>query len=556
MTLLADIQALVSSMQWNFVYNVVILMAIEATLGIAYMYWRRAKGDQSRRLVRGASALLLVRLAPLALSVLSNMNAIDAGVAMPPLERAVDVISLAIIAWTFIPAGGSLRNVATPFLWTNVGLAILSYFALTQRWSLELAANPGMVYTNSWQHYLWASWQLLLCVIAGYGLLRSVQGNREKGSLLAFFTIAAIGQVLALALPMSTTLAFWGRLANLLLFPLLAIITYQLANPHHGLSEADSLALPMDAGNVTELMLSMFESAENQGMYEEPESESRTQEEPQTQFAQKVVMPMTRALGADQVAIGLIEGDQGDRMRLVAIYNPLRQGRGGEVVSFPLDEQLAIRRALRRQEMVLVGGADDIVQLKFLYALMGSRETGPLLVQPLLYRGRTIGALIAGNSVSKQPFSYATTQLTPKLASFISELLVGPQLVRKLEKALNETEQALETRQGEWGARLESLDSELQQERESAQLFATRMADLERSNKSKETELDRLSRRLLLQEESARRSQQEAAALSKKLEALARTKVGLEDEIRGYREQINDLEQLLSKSEDHPYERS
>ena len=206
--------------------------------------------------------------------------------------------------------------------------------------------------------------------------------------------------------------------------------------------------------------------------------------------------------------------------------------------------------------MVLVGGADDIVQLKFLYALMGSSETGPLLVQPLLYRGRTIGALIAGNSASKQPFSFATTQLTPTLASFISELLVGPQLVRKLEKALSEKEQMLDSRQSEWGTRLESLDSALQQERESAQLFAGRMAELERANRSKDTELDRLSRRLLLQEEAARRSQQEAAALSKKLEALARIKVGLEDEIRGYREQIDDLEQLLSKSEDQPYERN
>jgi hypothetical protein len=555
MTLLADIQALVSSSQWNFVYNLIILMAVEATLGVAYVYWRRSGNERARRLVWGTSALLLVRLAPLVWSLLTLIGAVDTQVAVSSLERALGVISLAIVAWTFIPAGGYLLSVATPFLWTNVGLAMLTAVALTLRGSSGLAGAPQPDPVDQWPHYLWASWQLLICVLGGYTLLRSPQQSRERGALLTFFTLGALGQLLALSLPVTTSFPMWERLTSLLMYPFLAVITYQITHVYAGLPESESLALPLGAGNVTEFLLSLFESVENQRASDESATESQSAEEPQTQFARKVVMPVTRALGVDQVAIGLLEGEQGDRMRLVAIHNPLRQGRGGEVVSFPLDEQLAIRRALRRQEMVLVGGADDIVQLKFLYALMGSGETGPLLVQPLLYRGRTIGALIAGNSASKQPFSFATTQLTSILASFISELLVGPQLVRKLEKALAEKEQLLDSRQGEWGARLESLDTALQQERESAQLFAGRMSDLERANRSKDTELDRLSRRLLLQEEAARRSQQEAAALSKKLEALARTKVGLEDEIRGYREQIVDLEQLLSKREGQPYER-
>ena len=124
----------------------------------------------------------------------------------------------------------------------------------------------------------------------------------------------------------------------------------------------------------------------------------------------------------------------------------------------------------------------------------------------------------------------------------------GEAMVGRLEKDLQERGQLLSVRETEWGKRLEALDQELQGERSSAHLFAQRLADLEREQRQKEAELDRLSRRLLLQEEETRRSQQEAAALGRKIESLARDKVRLEDEIRGYRDQIQGLEQLLKEN--------
>ena len=60
------------------------------------------------------------------------------------------------------------------------------------------------------------------------------------------------------------------------------------------------------------------------------------------------------------------------------------------------------------------------------------------------------------------------------------QLMVGSQLIRKLEKTLHEKEQLLTSQGEEWGKRLEALDKDLHQERESVQLFAERMADLER----------------------------------------------------------------------------
>ena len=335
MTLLADLQALVSSSQWNFVYSLIILIAVEAALGIAYVYWRRSKNERGKRLVWGASALLLVRLAPLVLSLLALTGAVDVHTTIPSLERALGVVSLAIVAWTLIPTGGYLRNVATPFLWTNIGLAALTCIALTLRWSSELAGNPQLAYADSWPHYLWASWQFLVCIVAGYALLRSPQEGRERAGVLGFFALGALGQLLSLSITTNTAFPLWERLAFFLMYPYLAIIVYQITHVYTSQPQSEPLTIPLGAGNVTEFLLSLFESVENQRTHDESEAGPQTAEEPQTQFAQKVVMPVTRALGVDQVAIGLLEGEQGDRMRLVAIHNPLRQGRGGEVVSFP-----------------------------------------------------------------------------------------------------------------------------------------------------------------------------------------------------------------------------
>ncbi len=126
--------------------------------------------------------------------------------------------------------------------------------------------------------------------------------------------------------------------------------------------------------------------------------------------------------------------------------------------------------------------------------------------------------------------------------------------VKLLESALRERDKTFGIRQAEWDQRLETLDRELRQARESAQVFAERLMDLERECKQKQSETERVGRRLLYQEEETRRSQSEVAALSRKLETLVRTKVGLEDEIKGYRKQIFDLELLLKERGEVPPE--
>lgn len=545
MSVWENLLGLIGSPQWHFVYHFIVLLALAAAWAIVFGQRRLFAPTETHPVLWGLALLLVLRLGPALLLPLDSAGWLVLASWMPVLERALDTASLVVLVWALVLPHIRWRGIRGPFLVAQVLLIGLAAAGLSRIWAGELSA--GLSYTASWHRFLWIGWQFLLALLGILGLWRAEQPRRHMVSLAIMFFLMALAQVLEAALPAPFPAPAWERAAALLGYPLLAISMTQMVTGRLEISAGGEPAflVPLRATNTAEMLLETLgpedEASETDGMPEDaPEA-----------VAGRLIGPLARALGVDQAAFGLLEGGLEDRMRLVAVYNPTRQGRGGEVVSFPLDEQMAIRRALRRKELVLVGGADDIVQLRFLYALMGSRETGPLLVHPLVYEGRAIGALVAGNSQSKQPFSFAQTQLAARLAGWVAPLLAAPRLLHSLRQRLEQSEKTLRAREEEWGARLESLNQELEQERQSARLFAQRLASLERAAEEKQRELERISRRLLLQEEEARRSQQEAAALNRKLESMVKLKLNLEDEIRGYREQIQELERMLSESRQH-----
>jgi signal transduction histidine kinase len=158
------------------------------------------------------------------------------------------------------------------------------------------------------------------------------------------------------------------------------------------------------------------------------------------------------------------EGDVGT-MRMAAIHNPARQGRG-ESVTFPLEYQLSVQQAIRRKTPVIVEASDN-VQLKVLFALLGSGETGPLLVQPLFLGTELVGAIIAGNSVSQRAFSPDEIKLCQSMASHMVHAIRNAQLhqatldeIASLKRARSETRKgmtAAAVQHQQWTEQLEDL---------------------------------------------------------------------------------------------------
>ena len=92
----------------DVVYYLVILFALEAVLGLAIGQARRSGWTTRLRQITFSAAALLMGRVVLTIVALLAVLGVPAGVILasavtPPLERAIDLISLGVLAWTFVP---------------------------------------------------------------------------------------------------------------------------------------------------------------------------------------------------------------------------------------------------------------------------------------------------------------------------------------------------------------------------------------------------------------------------------------------------------------------
>jgi GAF domain-containing protein len=160
-------------------------------------------------------------------------------------------------------------------------------------------------------------------------------------------------------------------------------------------------------------------------------------------------------LDADQCAIALPDEADPAYVRLVAIHNSARQV-PGEAAAFPIDFQLTIQQAMRRKKHVTVDEPDN-VQLKILFALLGSGEAGPLLVYPLLSNGEALGAIVVGNSRSRRAFTHHDVKLCQAMAAHVVAAMQNAQRyqaaqdrIRELHRTLDEKRHGLQPIAQNW----------------------------------------------------------------------------------------------------------
>jgi signal transduction histidine kinase/GAF domain-containing protein len=262
---------------------------------------------------------------------------------------------------------------------------------------------------------------------------------------------------------------------------------------------------------------------------------------------------VAHAIGADQCAIALPEdGDDMSQLRMVAIHNPSRRGRG-ESVSFPLNDQQIIKHALKRKYQVQVDEYKDNRQIQLLFALMGAREVGPLLVQPLLNDDEPMGVMIVGNAQSKQVFTESESQLCKALAD---QVMVSIRHANEFAAVSAKSQQlawTLRNQELESGKRQAAMETELKKSREEVALFAQRLYEYETADKANQEELthsrERLSKlevaieRAKIEVEKSKEKDKRIKGLLSQTEATQKQLTELETEKTNLLEKIDELEQ-------------
>lgn len=442
MAILTEASRILSTPEGGLVYYLLVLWAILAALSMAGGEWRRTRMEHAQRVFLALLGVALVYLMYALAGLLASIGLIEQVVVLPSLERFANVASLVLLAWAFMP---SPRRGPRAWDWA-IGLSLVLLVGLwlvfTFLWREALVGMASPDYNSYWQSRVWIGLQLAATLLAGVAIVLSQTAG--WGTLLVALAIISGGAVLQGIAPANVPhLPLWQRMANLVFYPLLAIGIYQDTVVRAQVRSRDLEDISQASLDQIQSLLSLLEL---------DQKTSRSLD--LTIVLDSAVRGIAQVLDADQCAIVFPEEQDAGTMRLVAIHNPLRQGRG-ESVTFPLEYQLTVQQAMRRRKAIRVEESEN-VQLKVLFALMGSGETGPLLVQPLLTQKEAIGAIIAGNSRSRRPFTANEEKLCQSLAQQVTSAIQNAALygsaqdqIQALNQARIETQSALQEARAE-----------------------------------------------------------------------------------------------------------
>jgi len=441
MAFLTRVSEILGSPVGGFVYHLILLLTVQAGFGMALDEWQRGRRSQVRRLLLATVGLTVVRVAYLVAALLSLGPWIEPRTLLPPLERMADAASIVLVAWAFVPVSTGpapgrtndvrLARASSVTLILNLILVVAAGVVFAVQWNGAAAADPGLNYNDYWQAKAWLGWQIGLIVLSGLAVML----NRAEERMLLVLAMLYLlgGRIVSLAFPAPIpSLPIWDRLANLVAYPLIAVAVYQRIIA--GLQEQVEEVQEISQASLDQIksLLTLFEASRQA---------ARSLELPTV--LDTSVQGVARALDADQCAIALTDDTDPGQMRLAAVYNPARPTRG-EVIRFPLEYQLTIQQAMRRRKPILVDELEN-VQLKVLFALLGSPDVGPLLVQPLLLDGEAMGVIIVGNSRSRRPFTAHEAKLCQTMAEQViiaiqnaRRYLVAQDRIKELHRSLDE----------------------------------------------------------------------------------------------------------------------
>jgi signal transduction histidine kinase len=200
----------------NLIYHVVLVFTIAGTLQGAILLLRSSQFPQVRRTVIGLGILLCLQVIQFIISGLALQGLLDPKIVLPPLDRAVTLLSLVWIIWLWaFPEPVRLADFATLLL----NLIVLILFGLTL---VFWAQNPGKSFTASTFEIIWQGFSLAVVLLGILGLVNRKPNGWGNG--LAMLLLAFIGHLLSLIWPMDGDFPGFVRLTQLALFPILLTI--------------------------------------------------------------------------------------------------------------------------------------------------------------------------------------------------------------------------------------------------------------------------------------------------------------------------------------------
>ena len=498
MSFLRDFVELITVPPGDMVYHLVTLFAIQLILGVAFGHWNRNRRDPTaiRLLVTGVG-FAFTRTLLMFIAVLDRVGVLSSNIVLPPLEHFLDLVTLLLVVWTFLPILEQHSRMGVTLLLLTLLITIGIYAAFATLW--PQAEAQSTVYNGYWQETVW---EFLAMAVLGLALIAGVIWREDDWSLLTcLFTLWLTGHVLQFTVPFADShTAGWVRLANLAALPLLASLAYRRV-----------LNVPPAMGEDTTLeVIDILEATQRIEATRDTEAALRP-----------AASSIARALRADTVAIGLPVPGLTQKIRVVALHPstsamPAHQELTLRVSRYPL---LATAIKTGHLQHSITPHKDPAVAA--LYRRLGFKRPGPLLVQPLVDEGALLGIMVAGNPVSQQRWTTHDEQIFQAVGAAIVGALIN-------------------------ASRLETTDrsAELQKALGEARSMAQRAAELEAKVERQRQRAEELATKLRLREQSAATQSQtiaESAIWQEEIHKLAEARAALKAELAKWKGQAEQL---------------
>jgi signal transduction histidine kinase len=200
----------------NSIYHIVLVVSIAATLQQAIRILRSTQFPQVRRTVIGLGILLGLQVILFILGAPTGLGLLDPKLVLPPLDRAVALLSLIWIIWLWaFPEPVRLADFATILL----NVLVLAFFGLTQ---VLWVRNAGVSFNTSVYETIWQGLSLAVALLGLLSLVIRKPNGWINGIiilLLGFF-----GHLVSLVWRMDGNFPGVVRLTQLVMFPLLLSI--------------------------------------------------------------------------------------------------------------------------------------------------------------------------------------------------------------------------------------------------------------------------------------------------------------------------------------------
>ena len=202
----------------NLVYHLVLAFSVAGAFVGALNIWRTGGSAEGKRMVTGLGLMLFLRLALFVLAGLAWQGLLNQRVLVPILDRAINLLSLVLIAWMWVFPRPSRSGDAASLL---LGLIVISLSALSLVW--WSAQGTELSYNGSWPDL--AAVMLSVAISTTGGLLLILRRPPGWGYGLGMLGILLVGDIAYLTFPYPDG-DFSGtiRLAQLIAYPLLLLL--------------------------------------------------------------------------------------------------------------------------------------------------------------------------------------------------------------------------------------------------------------------------------------------------------------------------------------------